>query len=97
MGEIEYVQAAWLTVNVCAATVSVPDRERPDVFASTEYPTGPLPLPLAPDVTCNHGTFAPAVQVQPVPAVTVIVPGPPPSAALWLVGEIEYVQGRPPG
>ena len=33
-----------------------------------------------------------AVQLQPLPAVTVTFPVPPVAATDWLVGEIEYVQ-----
>jgi hypothetical protein len=53
--------------------VIVPLRAAP-VLAATLNPTGPLPVPDAPDVTVNHGALLVAVHVQPAPAVTVTVP-----------------------
>ena len=38
-----------LTVNVCPAMVSVPERDAPVVFAAALKFTVPLPVPLAPD------------------------------------------------
>jgi hypothetical protein len=60
----------WVTVMVCPATVSVPDREGP--FAAAMFTiTLPAPLPLAPDVIVIHGWLLEAVQGQPAPAVMV--------------------------
>jgi len=74
--------------------VSVPVRAAPE-FAATEYPTVPLPEPLAPLVTVSHDAFDVAVQAQPDPAVTETVPLVAPAAGLELAGEIEYVQLPP--
>jgi hypothetical protein len=57
--------------------------------------TEPLPLPLAPVVTEIHAALLVAVQLQPVVAVTVIVPVLPEAAALADVGEIDGAQGAP--
>ena len=56
----------------------------------------PLPLPLAPPVIEIQFTFVAAVQPQPAPAVTVTLALPPVEVKLFVVGEIEYVQDRPP-
>ena len=53
--------------------VIVPLRAAP-VFKATLNPTGPFPVPDAPDVTVSHGALLFAVHVQPAPAVTVTVP-----------------------
>ena len=92
VGLIEYVHPlAWLTVKVWPAIVIVPVRAA-SVFAATEYPTEPLPEPLAPLVIVSHAAFDVAVHAQPVPAVTATVPVEAPAPGLALVGEIEYVQ-----
>jgi hypothetical protein len=65
--------AACVTVNVCPATLRVPVRCAP-LLAAMLYPTAPFPLPSAPDVTVIHDALLVAVQAQPAPAVTVIVP-----------------------
>jgi hypothetical protein len=62
--------AAWLTVNVWPATVSVPARDVGSVFSATENCTVPLPVPDAPAVTESHETLAVADHVQLVPVVT---------------------------
>jgi len=77
-----------LTVKVAPAIVSVPVRAAPE-FAATEYPTVPLPEPLAPLVIVSHDAFDAAVQEQPLPAVTETEPLVAPAAGLALVGEIE--------
>ena len=97
IGLIEYVQllpAAWFTVKVCPPMVSVPVRAAP-VFAATEYPTEPLPEPLAPLVIVSHAAFDVAVQAHPAPAVTLTVPVVAPAAGFELVGLIEYEQPVP--
>jgi hypothetical protein len=77
-----------VTVNVCPATVSVPVRLLVFVFAATEYPTVPLPLPLLPEVIVIQAALLAAVQVQPVGAVTVTLPVPPLACTDALVGAI---------
>ena len=67
---------SWLTVNVWPAIVSVPVRDGP-VFAATVKPTGPLPVPDAPEVTTIHDAFEVAVHVQLAAAVTIADPVPP--------------------
>jgi hypothetical protein len=62
--------AAWLTVNVCPATVSVPERDVGSVLAAAENCTVPLPVPDAPAVIDSQETLAVADHVQLVPAVT---------------------------
>jgi len=54
-----------------------------------------LPLPLAPAVIVTQPTLLAAVQLHPLPAVTPMLPLPPPAAYDALVGEIEYVQLAP--
>lgn len=58
------------------------------MFAATLKVTDPLPLPLAPALMVIHGALLEAVQLQPVAAVTVMVPEPAPYATLADVGEI---------
>jgi hypothetical protein len=54
--------------------------------------TVPLPVPLAPDVTVIHEALLTAVHPQPLPAVTVTLPDPPPDPKLCEVGDAAYVQ-----
>ena len=56
----------------------------------------PLPLPLAPPVIEIHESFVAAFHAQPAPAVTLTLALPPVEVKLFVVGEIEYVQGAPP-
>jgi hypothetical protein len=77
-----------LTVNVCPAIVTVPDRADP-LFAATVYDTVPFPVPLAPAVTVMNDAALTAVQTHPLVVVTATLPEPPAAAAFWLVGEIE--------
>jgi hypothetical protein len=76
VGLIEYVHgatnAAWLTVNVCPAMVTVPARAAP-LLAAMFIPTEPFPVPAAPDVTVIHGAPLAAVHVQAAVVVTVTV------------------------
>jgi hypothetical protein len=78
VGPIEYEQAAaaWVTVNVWPATVSVPVRAVP-VFAATFAATAPLPLPLAPAAIETKGALLVAVQPQAPAADTETVAVPP--------------------
>lgn len=75
-------------MNVCVAIVAVPVRAAP-VFAATLKPTGPFPVPLAPDVMVIHGAWLAAVHAQPAPAVTVTVPVVAAAPTFWLGGAIE--------
>jgi hypothetical protein len=75
-------------VNVCPATVIVPVRAVPVLFATEKF-TAPLPLPGVPEVIVIHPSLLMAVHPQPAPAVTLTAPGPPDSVKDWLVGLIE--------
>jgi hypothetical protein len=55
----------------------VPVRLLAIVLAATLKVTGPDPDPDAPPVIVIHGGLLDAVQPQPVPAVTVLLPVPP--------------------
>jgi hypothetical protein len=80
-------------VNVWPAAVIVPVRAAP-LLAATENPTVPLPVPEAPLEIVTQLAFDPAVHGQvDADAVTPNDPGPPTSATLWTVGEIENVHG----
>ena len=94
MGEIEGEQeaAAWVTVNVAPAIVSVPVRLEATVFAATSNVTEPLPDPLAPPVTVIHAALLVAVHGQPVATVTLLLPVPAAAVNDRLVGEIDAVQ-----
>ena len=90
VGEMLKVQgtgASWVTVNVRPAIVTVPARCVVPVFAAIEYPTVPLPLPLAPEVIVIHGTLLDAVHAHPAAAVTVDVRAPPLASAACVRGE----------
>jgi hypothetical protein len=95
-GEIEKVHAtgaaACVTVNVLPATMMVPLRLVPEL-ASTRYSTDPLPLPDAPDVMVSQLVAAAAVQVQPDPATTRIVPVDASGTTLLLDGEMLKAHG----
>jgi uncharacterized protein YhhL (DUF1145 family) len=77
---------------VTPPTVTVPVRVVVAVLAATLNVTEPFPDPLAPAVTVIHEALLVAVQLQPLPAVTVIVPEPPVAATDCDVGLIAYVQ-----
>jgi hypothetical protein len=63
------------------------------VLTAAVYDTLPLPLPVAPAVTVNHGASLVAVHAHPAVVVTVIgEPAPPVAASVALVGAIEYAQ-----
>jgi len=80
--------AACVTVKVCPAMVSVPVRELP-VFAWTEYPTVPLPLPFPPEVIVIQPGLPLTAQGHVVGAVTVTLPAPPAAGADAAAGAIE--------
>ena len=79
---------ACVTVNVFPAAVIVPVRESELAFAAAVKPAEPLPDPVAPEVIVIHVSVVAAVQLQPVGAVTVIVPVPPPATTDCDVGKI---------
>jgi hypothetical protein len=71
--------AAWLTVSVWFATVTVPVRDAVVGFEATTKVIEPFPSRAVPPVTDIQDTFAVASQAQPVGAVTV-APRVPPAA-----------------
>ena len=81
--------SAWLMVNVCPATVSVPDRGAP-VWAAAEKDTVPLPLPREPPVMEIQSALLAAVHAHALPAVTPTLPVPPSPGTLALDDEREY-------
>ena len=83
------VAAAWVTVNVTPAIVTVPVRELAVVLVATLRDTVPLPVPLAPDVTLIHDALLVADRAQPVVPVTVTLTPPPTAATLVLVDDSE--------
>ena len=78
-------------MNVWPATVSVPLRAAPLLFAAAVNATVPLPLPDFAFVSVIQASFAVAVHAQPAPAVTATLPLPPAASTAWLFGAIEYV------
>lgn len=92
LGASEYAQPKpWLTVKVCPATVIVPLLSAP-LFGETENVTVPLPELLPPAVIEIHESLLAAVQLQPAPLVTVMLPLPPPAGMLVEVEDNTYVQ-----
>jgi hypothetical protein len=73
------------------AIVNVPLRAAP-VFAAMLKPTGPLPVPAAPEVTVIHATLLVAVHAHVAPLVTVTDPVLAVAGAFRLVGAMAYVQ-----
>jgi hypothetical protein len=57
----------------------------------------PLPVPLLPAVIVIQPALLVAVQLHPLPAVTVTLPEPPPEPTDVLFAEIEYEQLAPVG
>jgi len=98
VGEMVIVHGApaWVTVKVLPPMVNVPVREVVALLALTLYPTEPLPLPLAPDVTVIHEALLVAVHAHPAPAVTFTVPVAATDVVkLDAVGRIVKEQGAP--
>jgi hypothetical protein len=96
-GETVNVQMpACVTVTAVPATVKMPVREAVDVFAATVYPTLAAPLPLALLVTVIQEAPLVAVQLQPLAAVTPIVPFAPATGGDSAVGETPKVHGSAP-
>ena len=85
--------AAWVTVTVCPAIVSVAVRVDVIVLAAIEMSTTPLPEPLAPDVIVNQDELSVAVQLQPAVVVTFTLAVLAVAAGFSEVGEAENVQG----
>jgi hypothetical protein len=84
-------------VNVFPAIVTVPVRELVAVFALTEYPTVPLPDPLAPPVTVIQLLLLDAVQAHPESADTLTDPVAADALTDLDADEVVYVQvGVPP-
>jgi hypothetical protein len=67
---------------VCPAAVRVAVRAAAFLFCGALKVTVPLPVPLAPDVMVSQVALLVAVQVHPVPVVTLAVPVPPAAATL---------------
>lgn len=77
--------AACVTVNVKPAMVNVPVRALSPVFAATEYPTAPFPVPVKPNVIMIHDALLDEVNAEVAGfAVTFTVP-PPPLAETFVV------------
>ena len=81
--------AAWVTVTLWPAIVSMPVRGPP---AAALNWTVPLPVPVAPEVMDSHGALLLAVHAQPAAPVTVTLPVPPCAGTLADVGSIANVQ-----
>src|SRR5687768_3473966 len=94
------VPAQRLPPPVCATVKTfppipiVPERTGP-LFADTENPTVPFPLPLAPEVTVMKLAVLVAVQLQSPGAVTDTVPVPPLAGNCWLDGLTAVTQAVP--
>lgn len=82
VGLIEDMHAlACETVKILPAMVKVPERALP-TFASTEYRTDPVPVPVAPEVMVIQGASLVATHAHPAAVVTVTGAGVPPVAAV---------------
>ena len=57
-----HAAAAWFTVSVCPATVSIPERGVGSGFAATAYPSHEPPVPVFPFGIVIHGTSLEADQ-----------------------------------
>ena len=88
--------AACVTVKACPAIVMVPVRDLVRVFAATEYATEPAAVPDAPLVIVSQELLEDAVQLQPVPEVTLTVPVDAVSGTLADVDERVKLQGAAP-
>jgi hypothetical protein len=93
-GAIANVQGAacCVTVSVCPPIAIVPLRAAP-AFAAALKTTTPLPVPDDPAVTVIHEAFDTAVHAQPPPAVTFVLPSPPPAAKSTVDGDSEKPHG----
>jgi hypothetical protein len=95
-GENAKLQATpdWLTVTDCPPAVTVALREAEPVLAAAVTVTEPFPEPLPPVIE-SHVWLSDAVHVQPVGAVIVTVPLPPPATMFCVAGESAKLQGTP--
>jgi hypothetical protein len=84
--------AAWVTVTVSPATVSRPVAGEDVTFFEAKYVTVPLPDPLAPPVIVSQVVLLVAVQLHPVPAVTLTENVPPAAGMDCDVGVMLYEQ-----
>jgi hypothetical protein len=82
----EQLAAAWFTVTVCPATVTVPLRVLVDVLAATKKVAVPFPVPL-PVVIVIQLTLLLLVQLQFWALVTVMLYEPPLAPGLTVVGD----------
>jgi hypothetical protein len=82
--------AAWLTVTVWPATVSVPERGDVTVFSAIENDTVALPVPLAALVIVSQESFAAAVHGHEDVVVMSTVLEPADAGADTLVDDSEY-------
>jgi hypothetical protein len=80
-----------LNVTVCPATVTVPVRGAPVLFAAAVTLTAPLPVPAAPAVIVSQFAFDAALHAHQPPVVTVIDALPPTASTVCVVGAIVYV------
>jgi len=81
----------WAIVTVCPATVIVPDRAGP-LSAATLTVTVPDPLPFAFEAIVTHGWLLDAVQLQPLPVLTLTLRVPPAGSTDRLSGETSNEQ-----
>jgi hypothetical protein len=88
------VAAAWFTVNVCPAIVTVPLRAAGSGLAAAATVTVPVPVPLDPLAIVSHGALAAALQLhEAADAVTVTVAFPAAAPRLAFGGAIVKVHG----
>ena len=78
--------AAWMTVKVCPAMVSVEDRTVALGLAVTDKPTVPLPDPAAPAVMVSQASGAVVVQAQDGPFVVTFTDAGPPDGGMVTPG-----------
>jgi hypothetical protein len=69
--------------------VSVPERGLQLALTDTDQVTEPLPAPLAGEQVSQPGALPDAVQLQPLFALTVMLPPPPEAVGEAPKGEIE--------
>ena len=82
---------AWVTLKLLPAIVTVAVRDEVAVFVLTVRLTLPLPDPEAPEATTIHETGLAAVQLHPVPAVTLTLTVSPAATAFLLLGLMAQV------
>lgn len=94
-GEIVGAQGvpACVTVKVAPAIVRVPVRLAVPVFAAAVNDTVPDPVPAAPEVIVSQAALLVALQTQPIPAVTVLLPVPPAATMACEAGEMLGAHG----